>query len=163
MVTLAERAGGNPFLVNQLLAAMRVSGQILVQHNTATVVGEELPSSFVAAVDQRLRGLSIEARRLLTVGSIFGRAFAIHEAARLAGVPAAAMTAAANEALDSGLIVESDHRLDFAHDLLRQAVYDHVPKPVLSAMHRVRGGGAAGGWSPGGGDRRASDAQRGLR
>jgi DNA-binding CsgD family transcriptional regulator/tetratricopeptide (TPR) repeat protein len=136
VLALTGRARGNPFLIEQLLKAMLMSNQILISDGLATVVGSELPSSFLSAVDQRLRGLSDEARRLLETGSVFGRTFTVHEAAQLAGVAPPVMAGAAAEALSSGLLVEHEHRLDFAHDLLRQAVYDHTPKPVRAAMHR---------------------------
>jgi DNA-binding CsgD family transcriptional regulator len=136
VLALTGRARGNPFLIEQLLKAMLMSNQILISDDLATVTGSELPSSFLSAVDRRLRGLPEPARRLLETGSVFGRAFSVHEAAQLAGVAPPVMAAAAAEALGSGLLVEHEHRLDFAHDLLRQAVYDHTPKPVRAAMHR---------------------------
>jgi DNA-binding CsgD family transcriptional regulator len=136
VLALTNRAYGNPFLIEQLLKAMLMSNQILISDGLATVIGSELPSSFLSAVDQRLRGLPEDARRLLETGSVFGRAFTVHEAAQLAGLTPPVMAAAAAEALGSGLLVEREHRLDFAHDLLRQAVYDHTPRPVRSAMHR---------------------------
>ncbi len=136
VLALTGRARGNPFLIEQLLKAMLMSNQILISDGLATVTGSELPLSFLSAVDQRLRGLPEAARRLLETGSVFGRAFTVHEAAQLAGVAPPVMAAAAAEALSSGLLVEHEHRLDFAHDLLRQAGYDHTPKPVRAAMHR---------------------------
>jgi predicted ATPase len=88
VLSQATRANGNPFLVEQLLVAMNQAGQILTTDGTATVVGAELPASFVSAVDQRLRGLSPSARTLLDCGSVFGRPFTVHAAAELAGLRA---------------------------------------------------------------------------
>src|SRR5262249_6441169 len=67
----ATRSQGNPFLLEQLLSALRATGQIAVSAGVATVVGDELPSSFLTAVEQRLRGLAPETGKLLRAGSIF--------------------------------------------------------------------------------------------
>ncbi len=136
VLALATRGGGNPFLLEQWLGALRSAGQILINGGTATVVGDELPSVFLSAVDQRLRGLSVAARRLLQAGAIFGRPFTLHAAASLAGGAALELMGAADEALGAGVLVEDDTRLTFAHDLLRQAVYNHLPGPARAAMHR---------------------------
>jgi DNA-binding CsgD family transcriptional regulator/tetratricopeptide (TPR) repeat protein len=136
VMTLAGRGRGNPFLLEQLLRGLNAAGQIRVSEGIATVVGDELPSSFLAAVQQRLRGLSAPALRLLDAGSVFGRAFTIHGAGRLCGIGPAELVGAANEAMAAGVLVEDDIQLDFAHDLLRQAVYGNMSGPARAAMHR---------------------------
>jgi ATP/maltotriose-dependent transcriptional regulator MalT len=136
VLALAARCGGNPFLLNQLLDTLREAEQLVVSDGVATVVGDELPLSFVSAVDQRLRALSGEAQTLLQVGSVFGRPFTVHAAARLAGVPATALVGAADEAVAAGLLAEQGAELSFCHDLLREAVYAKMSEPVRAAMHR---------------------------
>jgi ATP/maltotriose-dependent transcriptional regulator MalT len=133
---LAGRCGGNPFLVEQMLVAMRGSGQLLISSGVATAVGDELPSSFLAAVEQRLRGLSAQARRLLQAGSIYARPFSVHTAAKLMGVRAADLVPAVEEVVAAGLLVELDDQLSFEHDLLREAIYNNMSGPVRASMHR---------------------------
>jgi DNA-binding CsgD family transcriptional regulator/tetratricopeptide (TPR) repeat protein len=136
VLALASRAFGNPFLLEQLLLAMSSAQQILTAEGTATVTGGELPASFVAAVDQRLRGLSVPARTLLNCGSIFGRPFTVHAAAQLSGLRVTELLAGADEAIGAEILHGADARLSFTHDLLRQAVYDHLAGPVRAALHR---------------------------
>jgi ATP/maltotriose-dependent transcriptional regulator MalT len=136
VLALAAGGRGNPFLLEQYLTALAATDQILVSGGVASVVGGDLPSSFLSAVDQRLRGLTAQARRLLQAASVFGRPCTLHAAAQLLGVRAAALVPAAEEAVSAGLLAEQGTGLTFAHDLLRQAVYDNLSGPARSTMHR---------------------------
>jgi DNA-binding CsgD family transcriptional regulator len=137
VMALATRCGGNPFLVEQLLGTMLSAGQVVTRDGIATVVGDELPYSFLAAVEQRLRGLSGQARRLLQAGSVFGRPFTVDAAAPLVGASPSGLYPAAEEAVAAGILVEHETRLAFAHDLLREAIYNNVSGPVRATMHRT--------------------------
>jgi DNA-binding NarL/FixJ family response regulator len=140
VLALCGRARGNPFLIEELLRAMRSSGQIAIDAGAASLIDAELPASFVSAVDQRLRGLSPGARSLVVCGSVFGRPFTIQAAAEVGGHIPATLIDGATEAITADILVESDGRLSFGHDLLRQAVYDHLPGPVRGVMHRTAAG-----------------------
>jgi ATP/maltotriose-dependent transcriptional regulator MalT len=154
VVALADRCGGNPFLLKQLLGTLRDAGQILVSEGVATVIGDALPTGFVAAMEQRLRGLSELARRLLQAGSVLGRPFSVHTAAALMGARAVDLLPVAEEAVGAGLLTVDGEHLAFAHDLLREAIYNSTSAPVRAAMHReaatvMGAAGAAPGASAG--------------
>jgi len=136
VLALASQAFGNPFLLGQWLLAMSTSRQIRTDGGTATVIGGHLPASFIAAVEHRLHGLSPIARTLLDCGSIFGRPFTVHAAAQLSGLPVTQLLAGADEAIGADILHGADARLSFTHDLLRQAVYDHLSGPIRAALHR---------------------------
>ncbi len=137
VLALVRRAGGNPFLLGQLLTTLVADGQVVVEDGTARVVARgSLPSSFVGAVDNRLRDLSPTARRLLDAASVIGRPFTLHEAGGLAGVPAVQLLAAAEEASAGGLLTSSGAELEFSHDIIREAVYEGLSGPVRHALHR---------------------------
>jgi DNA-binding CsgD family transcriptional regulator/tetratricopeptide (TPR) repeat protein len=136
VLALAARGQGNPFLLEQFLTALKSTGQILVSNGIASVVGDDLPVSFLAAVDQRLRGLSVQVRWLLQAGAIFGRPFSVHAAAHLMGVQAPELLPAAEDAVSAGLLLAQGSELVFAHDLLRQAVYGNLSGPARATMHR---------------------------
>jgi ATP/maltotriose-dependent transcriptional regulator MalT len=137
VMALATRCGGNPFLVEHLLGTMVAAGQVAIRDGIATVVGDELPSSFLAAVEQRLRGLSELARRLLQAGSVFARPFTVDAASSLVGASPAGLYPAAEEAVAAGILVERQARMAFAHDLLREAIYNNLSGPVRATMHRA--------------------------
>jgi ATP/maltotriose-dependent transcriptional regulator MalT len=149
VLALADRCGGNPFLLNQLLGTLRDAGQILVSDGVATVVGDDLPTGFVAAVEQRLRGLSELARRLLKAGAVLGRPFPLHAAARLVGARTVELLPAADEAVGAGLLTVDGENLAFSHDLIREAIYNSTSAPIRAAMHREAAAGASPGESAG--------------
>ncbi|GAA1738441.1 ATP-binding protein [Luedemannella helvata] len=136
VLALAERGAGNPFLIKHLLRTLQDTGQIVVSDGVATVVGDELPTGFYSAVDQRLRGLAPDTRRLLQAGAVLGRPFALHTAATLLGVRGGDLSTAAEEAVGAGLLAIDGDALVFGHDLIREAVYNGTSAPVRSAMHR---------------------------
>lgn len=133
---LAARSGGNPFLLLQLLTALRQSGQVVVENGQATAKSLELPISFLDPVNHRLSTLSSDARRLLDVASVLGRPFTLHEAAALLRRPAVELVPVVEEAVDECVLVERGHELAFHHDLIREAVYNALSKPIRAALHR---------------------------
>jgi DNA-binding CsgD family transcriptional regulator len=136
ILVLAERASGNPFLLGELLASLRENGRIVVRDGIASVAEGDLPVSFLASVDHRLRDLSEQARSLLEAGAVLGRPYTLHEAAGLVGRTVAELVGTAKEAVHSGALVNVGAELAFRHDLIREAVYHGLPQPVRQALHR---------------------------
>jgi DNA-binding CsgD family transcriptional regulator len=132
---LAERAGGNPFLIERMLRSMSAAGQILVADGVATAIGDELPSDLVSAVTQRLQRFSPTARTLLEAGAIFERPFRLEAAGVIAGVGPAELLTAAAEATAEGILVADGPSLTFCHDLDRRVVYDLIPPDARAALH----------------------------
>ncbi|WP_345540281.1 helix-turn-helix transcriptional regulator [Phytohabitans rumicis] len=135
VLALAAEGHGNPFLLEQYFTALQAAGQILVAEGVASVVGADLPADFRAAAIERLYGLSPQAIRLLQAGSVFGRPFTVHAAAQLWGLRAVELLTAVDEAVATGVLRARGATLTFAHDLLRQAIYDDLSGPVRAAMH----------------------------
>ena len=133
---LAVRAAGNPFLLQELLEALRADGRIRVEDGVAGVVAGELPATFLAAVDHRLRDLSADALRLLEAGSVLGRPFTVHEVAGLMGRRPVDLLAATEQAVEAGALVSAGGALEFRHDLIREAVHDRLTPAVRQALHR---------------------------
>lgn len=136
VLALATRCGGNPFLLWELLTALRETGQLQVDSEGATVVDGDLPSDFLSAVHRRLSDLSGRVRRLLDAGAVFYRPFTLHEAAGLLGCRAVDLVPAAMDAVACGVLVDREDELAFQHELIREALYDALPGPVRLALHR---------------------------
>ncbi|MFI8934004.1 helix-turn-helix transcriptional regulator [Streptomyces sp. NPDC053474] len=137
--SLADRAAGNPFLLQELLHALREQGRVRVEDGVARVAPGELPDSFRAQVARRYRHLSVTTRQLLGAGAVLARPFGVHEAAGVMGVPVRELTRATEEAIAQGHLVADGTLLRFRHDLIREAVYDNLPGPVKQALHREAG------------------------
>ncbi|MBO0871326.1 MAG: hypothetical protein J2P15_22455, partial [Micromonosporaceae bacterium] len=136
LLALIDRGGGNPFLIEELLNALRGEERIQLSAGTATITGGELPADFVAAVDRRLGDHSPAARQVLDAGAILGRPFTVHEVAALTGLPVPEAIGAAREGVSAGVLVEVDDDLGFRHDLLREAVYRALSRATRRALHR---------------------------
>ncbi|HLJ69560.1 MAG TPA: tetratricopeptide repeat protein [Chloroflexota bacterium] len=77
---LAERAGGNPFFVEELLRALIEAGGIEKRNGQATLVGARatrLPSTLAEILLARLDRLESRAKGVAQVGSVIGRSFAV--------------------------------------------------------------------------------------
>ncbi len=82
---VAERAGGNPFFVEEMLRALRESGD-LVQRNGAMDLApgaaERLPSTLTEVLLARLDRLEGRVRSVAQVASVIGRSFTVAPGAR---------------------------------------------------------------------------------
>lgn len=136
VLALAAGCGGNPLRVEQLVTALRRTGQLVVNNNTATVIGDDLPSSFVNTVRDILESLTPDTRLLLRAGSVPLRPFGIEAAARLMRRDPAELFPLIDEATATGLLVEDIDGLSFKHDLVRQAVYNGLRRAVREQLHR---------------------------
>jgi DNA-binding CsgD family transcriptional regulator len=136
VLALAGGCGGVPLQVEQLMTALRLSGQMRFSQGVATVTGDELPSSFITVVEQILEGLSDDAQRLVRTGSVFGRPFRISAVAALLDRPPAQLVPLVEEATAARLLTHDDDALCFAHDLVRLAVYGTLNESVRALLHR---------------------------
>jgi ATP/maltotriose-dependent transcriptional regulator MalT len=129
-------AGGNPFLALELLRLLDGEGSVTVEDGTAVLSSAGVPSRFRQTVRQRLAGLSPATIRLLRAGSVFGRPFAVEEAAAVLHVTAGSLVAALSESLDTDVLADVDGWLTFRHDLIRQAILDDMPASLRTLLHR---------------------------
>lgn len=85
---LLERAGGNPFFLEELVRALCLNGQLLLRDGAwqanAPASAWELPDRVTLAVRQRLQGLAC--RELLQVAALFGRTFPLQALAQVLAV-----------------------------------------------------------------------------
>jgi ATP/maltotriose-dependent transcriptional regulator MalT len=136
VVALAAGCGGNPLRIEKLLSALLSTDQIMVADRIATVVGEDLPSSFVATVREIMGSLSGDAQWLLRATSVLDRPFGIEAAARLMGREPGGLFAPIDEVTGSGMLVEDQEGLTFQHDLVHQAVRSTLSTPVAQHLHQ---------------------------
>lgn len=134
---MAARCDGNPFLLEGLLTAARTAGRVRIESGEAVLADADgLPHGFVAVVDQFLLPLSDEARRMLSAASVLGRPFTVHEVAALTSGGIPELLTVTTEAIHAAVLVGDGAVLTFRHDLIREALYDGLPGPVRSALHR---------------------------
>lgn len=123
-----EGASGNPLFVREFLEAL-----------TSGAEAEGLPVEFRLAVLRRVGQLSDETNEALRVAAVLGVTFAAADLAAVLGLTSVALASRLGQAVDSGVIGERGDRLAFRHDLVRAAIYEHMPLDVRRQLHRQAG------------------------
>ncbi len=127
IAALAERSGGNPLFLKELLAAARDAGGI-----------EGLPDSVEALITARIDRLPPRERTILKRLSVLGPAFR-GELAR-AVVPAElASDERAWERLEEFIDTDAEDTLRFRHALIRDAAYEGLPYKLRRDLHALVG------------------------
>jgi hypothetical protein len=136
---IAERSGGNPFLVTEL--ARQLAGQSTEPSAARAVV----PDSVRALAGARVAELTGPARDVLVAASVLGTRFRRDVLAGLAGTPfdtrpgeLAGALAAGRDARLLELVGPGEDR--FRHDLVRDAIYDSIPVDAREDLHARAGG-----------------------
>ncbi|MCO6009963.1 LuxR C-terminal-related transcriptional regulator [Actinoallomurus purpureus] len=129
-------AGGNPFLITELLREAIGEGSWTVTDGRARLSRSGLAADFSARIAQRLEAMPEDMADLLRVASVLGREFDLLHVARLLGHSVGQLVRPMRRLLREELLVESGPWLAFRHDLFRQAVRADLPTPLARALHR---------------------------
>ena len=140
LAELAAGAGGNPYLLVELLTGLREEDAIQVARGRATLLSARLPDRVQVAVRAWLGGLNRRVRPLLETAAVLGRSFRLEDVAEMLGEAPAALLPLLNEALQAGLLATGTDDFSFRHGLVWQAVTESVPLPARLALHRQFGG-----------------------
>ncbi|MHB8450218.1 MAG: ATP-binding protein, partial [Mycobacteriales bacterium] len=137
-------AGGNPLLVIELVEALRTSGALVSTEGRTDIAAKAPLGSLRDALLARLGYLDADTVALLRVAAVLAGPFAVEHLAVASGRPVAALAGPLTDAVRAGILVDADGGCSFAHDLLREAVYEELPPAVRSALHRAAAQGLAG-------------------
>lgn len=119
--SLFLRTAGNPFFVEEL----------------ARRPDDALPGSVRLAIRNRIARLSPETGRLLSLAASFTGAFDVAVMAELAEAPEEALLESLDEAAGAGLVRPVDGgRFEFAHALVRQALFEDTSPSRRARVHR---------------------------
>jgi DNA-binding CsgD family transcriptional regulator len=136
LLSLAAKAHGNPFLVSELVGGLGEEGRLTIRGGCVAVNGANLPRRLGAGMQQRLDGLSDEARQLVQVAAVLPDRFSAAMVAAMVDRQPAALVAAVEEAVRADLLAEDGDQLRFRHDLLREATRQSLPHSLRRAMER---------------------------
>ena len=100
------------------------------------MTSSELPASLSELVVRRLRHLPRPTLDLLQVTAVLGDAVSLRDVAAVARRPPADVAGQLSEAFDAQLLDEVDERVVFRHQLVHDAIYQHVPAPARRLLHR---------------------------
>jgi DNA-binding CsgD family transcriptional regulator/tetratricopeptide (TPR) repeat protein len=121
---IVDRAGGNAFFAEQLLAEYDGS--------------DRLPSDLAELLLMRLDRLSMEARDVVQAAAVWGRAVTHALIAAISPIGDAGLDAALREAVDAHVLDRSGpEQFVFRHALLAEAVYDDLLPGERVRLHRA--------------------------
>jgi DNA-binding CsgD family transcriptional regulator len=136
LTTMLAKAGGNPLWVTAMLRALADDGVLRRTSDGVDVTSTELPASLSELVVRRLRDLPRSTLDLLQVTAVLGDAVSLRDVAAVARRTPADAARQLGEAFDAQLLEEVDERVVFRHQLVHDAVYQHVPAPARRLLHR---------------------------
>ncbi|GAA2215836.1 LuxR family transcriptional regulator [Nonomuraea monospora] len=136
LLELAHKADGRPLLLVELLNGMREEGAIRVESGVAHLTNGRIPVRFRSSIRRRLEQLSPLARDTVRFAAVLGRDVDLDVLAELIRRSPADLVFPLQEALDADLLVETEGRLAFRHDLLREAIQTGVPAAFRHLLRR---------------------------
>jgi DNA-binding CsgD family transcriptional regulator len=136
LLRMAAQAGGNPFLLVELLQGLRQEKLVRVDSGRATVTAYRLPDRVRTSMRERLAGMSEPARRVATVAASLGRTFSVWDLAETLDLAPASLLASVEELIEAGIVRERGDQLGFQHDLVREAVRHACAPAVRRALDR---------------------------
>ena len=138
---VAERAGGNPFFVEELLHSLRESsaveerdGHVYLVHDLA----QRLPSTLTEILLARLDRLQQPAKHVAQVGSVIGRSFAVRLLAEVVGQERGALEMPLAELQEAEIAFPKgspDVQYVFKHATMREAAYNTLVQKRRRDLH----------------------------
>jgi DNA-binding CsgD family transcriptional regulator/tetratricopeptide (TPR) repeat protein len=135
LVRQAAATGGNPFYVTELVGALRASGSMRETATSAEIDSVALPSALKLTVLLELSFLSESTQELLRTAAVLGSGWTVHDLGLVSGRSPIALAPPLREAMAARVIQEEGDRMAFRHDLLREALYDDIPRSLRLGMH----------------------------
>jgi DNA-binding CsgD family transcriptional regulator len=132
----AGRVRGNPFLLIEFFRGLQDERIVTVQGGRAKLLEDRLPRRVSDNMRGRLLRMSPTADRLATLASALGRRFSLYDLAQMTRMPVADLLDPTKELVQADIFIDSDDRLAFGHDLIREAVRASSPVPVRRALDR---------------------------
>ena len=122
---VSGRSEGNPFYASELVRSYLEHGSL-----------ERLPDTVQATVLARLDLLPSEERRMLQLGSVFGRTFRVAGVAALNLGEAPEVQALCEHLIDRDLIRQAEgDRYSFRHILIQEVAYSTLPRAERARLH----------------------------
>ncbi|HEX3426008.1 MAG TPA: AAA family ATPase [Acidimicrobiales bacterium] len=129
-------AAGNPFFVLELVAALQAGGAIRVGADRAEIDVVAFPPELTVAVLHRLSFLPDEVLDVVRMASMLGSRFRVQDLAVALGRTVVSLAPSVRHARQSGVLADDEERMAFRHDLIREALYEDIPRGLRMGLHR---------------------------
>jgi DNA-binding SARP family transcriptional activator/tetratricopeptide (TPR) repeat protein len=129
---------GNPLFVGEVVRLLAAEGRLAdVDARDLWALG--IPQGVREVIGRRLRRLSEECVRVLTLASVAGREFGLDALTRVSELAPDELLGVLDEAVDARVVIsvpDAPGRLRFAHALIRETLYDQLTTPRRVQLHR---------------------------
>lgn len=139
---ISERCAGNPFFVEEVLKALVENGDLAYRDGSWEADKDlgalAIPESVRDAVQQRLKVLTSETRRVLRIAAVIGTRFDFELLRGLSGFTEPVLLAALHEAIDAQLVAEEtgdQETFAFQHALTRETVLAELLQRERRLLH----------------------------
>jgi len=136
LTAMLAKAGGNPLWAVAMLRSLADEGMLRRAEDSVEATTSELPASLSDLVVRRLRHLPRATLELLQVTAVLGDAVSLGDVAAVARRPSAEVVGQLADAFDAQLLDEAGGRIVFRHQLVHDAIYQHMPAPARRLLHR---------------------------
>ncbi len=137
VAALHDETDGNPLFVGEIVRLLAVES---VGREAAGELRLAVPESVRDVIARRLSHLSEECSRVLVLGSVLGREFAVEGLARFAGASDDELLEMLDEAMVARVVSDvpgGPGRLRFAHVLIRDTLYESLTTARRVRLHRL--------------------------
>ena len=138
-VRLQDVTGGNPFFLGEVVRVLIAEGRLNSADETSM---RRMPEEVRALIRRHVSTLSPETIGLLRVASVLGHDLDLRVLADAGTLGVDRMTDAVSEAVRAGILSEdpsASASFAFAHDLVRETLYDDLPAGRRLELHRTAG------------------------
>ena len=125
LLAIVGSARGNPFFVIEILTS-----------GLGELASHDIPRDLRRTILRRVSHMSDDARSMLRLASLLGGSIDPTDLTTIVGRPAIELLPLIDEAIKGGVLEEYEDVLAFRHDLVRDAVYNDMPKSVRQRSHR---------------------------
>jgi DNA-binding SARP family transcriptional activator len=129
---------GNPLFVGEIVRLLAVEGRL----EEPAIAPVAIPQSVREVIGRRLRHLSDECNRLLSLASVLGREFDLDALAGVSGLERGAILELLDEGIEARVVSEVPGvigRMRFVHALIRDAAYHRLTRSRRVQLHRQAG------------------------
>ncbi|MEW6069775.1 MAG: tetratricopeptide repeat protein [Candidatus Thermoplasmatota archaeon] len=138
---LNEKAGGNPFFIQEILKALVADGIIYKEDGVwklKDITALELPRTIREAVFYRVSGLDEESKEVLKYASVAGTKFEFSILEKALGYKEEKLADLLEKIIMLGLLKENEE-LKFDHGVTQESIYNEIPKFKRAIIHKKLG------------------------
>ncbi|MEU6073700.1 BTAD domain-containing putative transcriptional regulator [Micromonospora sp. NPDC047074] len=144
-------SAGNPRYAHELTTALLRRDAVRVADGRADIPDStpiDAPRPLLAMIRAAMDSLTADTQEVLRTAALLGARFSVDDVGAVAGRSAVDLVSSLEEALAARVVVDAGTDLAFRHRFLRQMLYESIPAPARSALHRHTAEVLANGGSP---------------